>query len=99
VIYERSESFKRDYKRLAAGWQILLKDAVRRLNKADDDSDGAWPIAWPADLRVKPTHAAGIWEMAWSFSSPDGRATFELFEKDGLRGVRWRRVGTHDVLP
>jgi hypothetical protein len=99
VIYERSESFKRDYKSMAAEWQILFKSAVRRLNTAYEDADGAWPVSWPADLRIKPTHAAGIWEMTWSFSSPDGRATFEFFATGGVRGVRWRRVGTHEVLP
>jgi hypothetical protein len=99
VIYERSDVFKRDYKNLSEPWQEAFKNAVRRLNAAYDASDGVWPVAWPAELRVKPTHAPGLWEMTWSFSSPDGRATFEFFERDGRRGIRWRRVGTHVILP
>jgi hypothetical protein len=36
--------------------------------------------------------------MTWSWSEPDGRATWEWVEIDGELGVRWRRVGTHDIF-
>jgi hypothetical protein len=39
--------------------------------------------------------APGIWEMAWSFAGPDGRATFEFAEVEGETCVRWRRIGDH----
>lgn len=54
---------------------------------------------WPASLRVKNVEGApGIWEMAWSFSGPDGRATFEWREFDGQPGIFWRRVGGHEIF-
>lgn len=53
---------------------------------------------WPATLRVsRMTSVKGIWEMTWSFSGPDGRATFEFTEIEGEIGVRWRRIGRHEV--
>ncbi|MCP1428679.1 hypothetical protein J3D45_001177 [Microbacterium foliorum] len=42
--------------------------------------------------------APGILEMTWSFSSPDGRATFEIVTVDDEPRIRWRRVGDHDVF-
>ena len=41
--------------------------------------------------------------MTWSFSGPDGRATWEwtsVTDADGEDepAVRWRRVGNHDIL-
>jgi hypothetical protein len=36
--------------------------------------------------------------MTWSFSGPDGRATFEYVEVDGEPAIRWRRIGGHDVF-
>ena len=54
---------------------------------------------WPAALRVAPMKgSAGIWEMTWSFASPDGRATFEFVRRDGELVCRWRRVGGHGVF-
>jgi hypothetical protein len=41
---------------------------------------------------------SGIWEMTWSFASPDGRATFEFVRRDGELICRWRRVGDHSVF-
>jgi len=35
--------------------------------------------------------------MTWSFSGPDGRATFEFVTIDGQPGIRWRRIGCHDI--
>ncbi|MCL5265766.1 MAG: hypothetical protein M1343_11370 [Chloroflexi bacterium] len=39
-----------------------------------------------------------IWEMTWSFSGPDGRATFELASIDGEPAIRWRRIGNHRIF-
>ena len=55
--------------------------------------------SWPASLRVKDVEGApGIFEMTWSFSGPDGRATFEWTAIAGVLGVRWRRIGGHRIL-
>jgi hypothetical protein len=42
--------------------------------------------------------APGLFEMTWSFSGPDGRATFEWIDLDGEPAVRWRRIGGHLIL-
>lgn len=55
--------------------------------------------AWPAGLRIRAmVNARGISEMTWSFSGPDGRATFEWILIDGQPGIRWRRIGGHAVF-
>jgi hypothetical protein len=41
---------------------------------------------------------SGIWEMTWSFASPDGRATIEFVRRDDELICRWRRVGDHGVF-
>jgi hypothetical protein len=54
---------------------------------------------WPKNLRVKDVEGApGVWEMTWSFSGPDGRATFEYVEISGDLAIRWRRIGGHDIF-
>lgn len=43
---------------------------------------------------MKPVRSApGILGMTWSFTSPDGRATFQLITVNGELHCRWRRVG------
>jgi hypothetical protein len=42
--------------------------------------------------------APGVFEMTWSYSGLDGRATFEWIQIDGNRAVRWRRIGRHGIL-
>jgi len=55
--------------------------------------------SWPRSLRVKDVEGApGVWEMTWSFSGLDGRATFEWREFDGEPGILWRRVGGHEIV-
>jgi hypothetical protein len=54
---------------------------------------------WPATPRIRDVVAApGIWELTWSFAGPAGRATFELFGADPNRGIRWRRIGGHEIF-
>lgn len=53
---------------------------------------------WPAALRMHPMKSArGVWEMTWSFASPDGRATFEFVTDDRGMLLRWRRIGDHSI--
>lgn len=100
--YQRTDAFKADYRRLSDQEQEIFKGAARRFNAAAD----RWVSVrepWPAGLRVTSVHGApGVFEMTWSFSGPDGRATWEWTEistADGdLPCVRWRRVGRHDVF-
>lgn len=93
------DSFKADYQRLSASERALFKEVLATFVAACDRyaADPATP--WPASLRVKSVERApGIFEMTWSFSGPDGRATFEWIQLDGLLAVRWRRVGSHRIL-
>lgn len=98
--YERTESFKRDYRRLADPEQrefrrVVMEDFAPALERRVDDPGHPWPGA----LRVKDVEGApGVWEMTWSFTNPDGRATWKWIEIEGETAIRWRRVGSHAIF-
>ena len=77
-------------------------EAVRKINAAYEQHVGSASAdqpTWPASLRIKPVQiASGVWEVTWSFTGPDGRATFEFVDIDGELGIRWRRIGGHEIL-
>lgn len=103
--FERTDPFKADYKALSERERQMFREAVRLFSTACDrfieTRDSA---SWPASLRVKAVvNAPGIFEMTWSFSGPDGRATWEwitVVDVDGKRvpAVRWRRLGSHRIF-
>lgn len=93
------DSFKADYGRLSASDQALFKNALPDFVAACERFAADSSVAWPGSLRVKAVQSApGIREMTWSFSGPDGRATFEWVQVDGQLAVRWRRIGGHAIL-
>ncbi len=97
--YVGLDSFKADYQRLSRSDRRLFKNALREFVAACDRYALDPSVAWPASLRVKSVERApGIWEMTWSFSGPDGRATFEWIQVDGQLAVRGRRIGGHAIL-
>ena len=103
--FELAEPFKTDYRRLSEEEQEMFRGAVRAFNSACDRfTETGDPSGWPTGLRVKPVaNAPGIFEMTWSFSGPDGRATWEwttVTDSDGhtRRAVRWRRLGSHRIF-
>ncbi|MGH9105796.1 MAG: hypothetical protein ACRDZX_08165 [Acidimicrobiales bacterium] len=103
--FGRTEVFKADYKRLSKTEQALFRKAVREFNAACDAFVATRDLsAWPAHLRVKAVaDAPGIFELTWSFSGPDARATWEwvsVVDKGGHErpAVRWRRLGTHRIF-
>jgi hypothetical protein len=99
VKYERTDRFKADYRRLEADERERFRAAVREMNPAAGSEQDPRRIAWPTRLRIKDVERApGVWEMTWSFAGPDGRATFELIRIDEALGVRWRRIGGHDIF-
>jgi hypothetical protein len=110
VKYERTASFKSDYRRLNAQEKQLFREAVEEFNKACDRfAEANDPSVFPKSLRVSSmANAPGIFEMTWSFSGPDGRATWEWTEVDSMdpstkqpvreRAVRWRRIGGHAIF-
>jgi hypothetical protein len=77
-------------------------EAVRKINAAYElhaVSGSTDHPKWPASLRIKGVQAApGVWEVTWSFSGPDGRATFEYVDVDGELAIRWRRIGGHEIF-
>lgn len=92
-------SFEADYRRLSANERTLFRAALRTFALGCERYATDPTTAWPASLRVKAVQSApGIWEMTWSFSGPDGRATFEWVQIDGALGVRWRRIGGHAIF-
>lgn len=97
--YERTEHFKRDYRRLSRVEQDEFKRVVLEEFAPAAERHVDNPSAWPKRLRVKDVEGApGVWEMTWSFTDPDGRATFEWAGFDGETGIRWRRVGSHSIF-
>jgi hypothetical protein len=104
VRYERTDSFKADYQRLDDDEKEMFRAAVREFNRACDAAvANAGRPDWPAALRVKSVQGApGVWEMTWSFTGPDGRATWEwiMVTDAGEQhpAVRWRRIGSHRIF-
>jgi hypothetical protein len=104
--YEQTDSFRGDYKRLNDAEKTLFHQAVQEFSEACD-AHVRDRQPFPGHLRVKPVQGApGIFEMTWSFSGPDGRATWEwgqveVEEAGTVRrepAVLWRRLGDHSIL-
>jgi hypothetical protein len=104
VRYEQTESFRADYRRLSEAERSAFLEAVRRFNEAADRIVTKQTTSWPRSLRVKSIRGApGVLEMTWSFTGPDGRATWEwiaVADDDGRKhpAVRWRRIGDHAIF-
>ncbi len=103
--FERTELFKADYRRLSEDSKDKFRTAARPFTAAADRFvETREPSSWPADLRVKAiANAPGVFEMTWSFSGPDGRATWEWTSVTDAEGrlwpaVRWRRLGSHRIF-
>lgn len=98
--FETTPAFSADIKRLKPEHLAAFKQVVREKFAPACDAYAADPATpGPTSLRVKPVRGApGVREMTWSFTSPDGRATFELVTVEGELRCRWRRVGSHDVF-
>ena len=52
---------------------------------------------WPRSLLVERLAGTRVMAMTWSYSEPDGRATFTIDTVDGELMVTWRRVGRHSI--
>ena len=101
--FELTEPFRADFKRLTPEHQVLFREVVSKFHDAAEAIASGRSNRWPAGLRVKSVQGApGVFELTWSFSGPDGRATWEWATIDGPsgpeRGVRWRRLGGHGIF-
>ena len=98
--YERADTFKRDYKRLSKQHREKFREkATTQFHDAAEKAAKGEDNPWPTGIRVKAVQGTkDIWEMTWSFTDPDGRATWEWVEIEGETGIRWRRVGSHAIF-
>lgn len=92
----------RDYAGLSDAEKQRFREAVVLVNEAYDLQRARGHLTipkWPKSLRIKDVEGAtGVWELTWSFSGPDGRATFEYVHVDGETAIRWRRIGSHRIF-
>jgi hypothetical protein len=100
VKYELAPRFAADWARLSESERQLFRRVVYGTFVPACERKLADPsAAWPASLRVRVVASApGIWEMTWSYSGPDGRATFEWVRLGSEPGIRWRRIGGHAIF-
>ena len=97
--FEVTDAFRADRRRLSQSERECLAEVLPAFVTACDRYAADPATAWPSSLRVKDVEGAlGVFEMKWSFSGPDGRATFEWIEIEGELALRWRRIGRHDIL-
>lgn len=102
--FRTTPAFDSDLKRLKKEHLRTFADVVKRSFAPACDAwaaaiDAGGEFVWPKALRVSRLRGRSeIWEMTWSFASPDGRATF-AFVRDGDEWYcLWRRVGDHGVF-
>ena len=101
--FDTTPTFARDIRALKAEHlsefkKVVLEKFSPACDAYADATESGKQFIWPRALRV--TRMRGrhhIWEMTWSFASPDGRATFELFRVNNEWRCRWRRVGDHSI--
>ncbi len=87
-----------DYNRLTAGEREKFKETlqifIRVCKEYEADPAG---YVWPAALRYERLTSSKALAITWSFTGPDGRATFHFETVDDEMYVVWRRVGRHSV--
>ena len=98
--YNAAPAFVTDWARLSRSEQDAFLGVIRkRFNLACERYARDPSTPWPRSLRVKRVQGtSGVWEMTWSFTGPDGRATFEWIEVDGELAIQWRRIGGHEIF-
>jgi len=100
VRYVRLPTFLADWRRLPEDERALVKQWLADVFLPAVAAYEADPtgFVWPASLRFERISATGgICAVTWSFSGPDGRATFEFTTIDGMSCLVWRRIGHHGI--
>jgi hypothetical protein len=100
VRFQTTPRFDADYADLPVEHRRAFRALVPAFSAACDEfADNPGRFRWPARLRVRRlVGAPRVWELTWSFASPDGRATFEFVHDEAGLLVRWRRIGTHSIF-
>ncbi|MBM7787030.1 hypothetical protein [Tenggerimyces flavus] len=91
--------FDREYARLPREHKKLFRAALHEhfLPAVDSGAFTGNP-PWPTRLRIHRIADTSIYSLTWSFTGPDGRATFHLESDDeGDPVLVWRRIGTHEI--
>lgn len=98
--YQTKPACDGDYRRLTKRErQLFRRVVIEDFNPACEAFRAEPSVPFPDRLRVKPVVSApGLFEVTWSFTGPDGRATFEWIDLGGQPAVRWRRIGGHRIL-
>lgn len=90
--------FEADYKKLTPAERRVFKVALASFIAAGREYEKKPEgYVWPKSLRVERLQGTSVMAMTWSFSGPDGRATFHIETVDGELWVTWRRVGRHAI--
>jgi hypothetical protein len=102
VRFEWTHRFEADFRRLSASERDTFRTIAREFSSAADAFLEA-RTPWPTRFRVRSVESApGIFEMTWSFSGPDGRATWEwetlAAPRESHPAVLWRRIGGHSIF-
>lgn len=104
--FDRTDAARSDFKALSEAEKAKFRQAAREFSEAADRFTEDH-VAWPKRFRVKDIQGAkGILEMTWSFSGPDGRATWQWTTVEVSKGkktsrfpaVLWRRIGGHEIF-
>ena len=91
--------FDADYLRLSAGERKKFKETLGTFIECCKNYEASpSDYKWPASLRFEHlTSTKKVRAITWSFSGPDGRATFHFETLDGEMYIVWRRVGRHAI--
>lgn len=95
----RLPQFDADYSRLSAEERKKFKEMLRvMIDSCKEYEKSPQRYVWPASLRFERlTGTRNVCAITWSFSGPDGRATFHFDTVDGEIYLVWRRVGRHAI--
>lgn len=95
--YRTLAAFDRDYSALPPEHQKLFRETLTQHflpALAAGALTGESP--WPPRIRLHKI-AESIYSITWSFTGPDGRATFHLEPSNEEPVLVWRRIGTHTI--
>jgi hypothetical protein len=100
VKHRELPTFLSDFKKLSRDERSAFIRVLREsfIPACDAYSQEPASYVWPKALRVERiTNSNGVWAFTWSFSGPDGRATFNFDTVDRELILVWRRVGRHSI--